>query len=265
VPELTYKTDRYEYKYYKYGSGPKNVIFLHGININKEIPYSLHGYFENKFTCYALDLPGHNGVSMDGINSFKDISSYLRVFVQQFIETNYYIVGFSLGGLIALDYANRYSKDSKLRGVVLWSSPVMGIQHGITGISKLFLNYFKYIPSKIHNFAVDKDLHKVINRLFGLNITTLEMKTTKDYKPKSFTKWLKLIDTFEFKVDNKINTLMIFGYKDRVVDESNYYAACEKINEKTKVCRIDYGGHYGTKEGTQASIQEIQTFLEYTN
>ncbi|WP_131974771.1 2-succinyl-6-hydroxy-2,4-cyclohexadiene-1-carboxylate synthase [Cricetibacter osteomyelitidis] len=95
------------------------IIFLHGLlgtksdwqKVIEKLPH---------FYCMALDLPLHGEAKSMNVQNFDDICDYLADKIQKLVnEEPYYLVGYSLGGRIALYYALQHQKTSNLKGLIL--------------------------------------------------------------------------------------------------------------------------------------------------
>lgn len=95
------------------GSGPR-ILFLHGVGLRQEC-WNLMKTFLDGFECISIDLPGH-GLSDDMAADISEVSSLTDSIFQALSIEPDYIVGHSLGSLIAVDWAARYP--DRLKGAV---------------------------------------------------------------------------------------------------------------------------------------------------
>ncbi|QPB43175.1 2-succinyl-6-hydroxy-2,4-cyclohexadiene-1-carboxylate synthase [Rodentibacter haemolyticus] len=101
-----------------------NIIFLHGLlgtaadwqKVIENLPH---------FRCIALDLPFHGKAKEIKVVDFEDTTQYLAEQIQSAVKNEpYFLVGYSLGGRIALHYALNHVlqsnvKKSQLQAVIL--------------------------------------------------------------------------------------------------------------------------------------------------
>lgn len=96
------------------------LVFLHGLLGSKE---DWKNVIENlpHFSCLALDLPFHAQAKHVQVNDFEQTCDYLATQIKaQLSNQPYYLIGYSLGGRIALYYALHYSKaKGQLQGVIV--------------------------------------------------------------------------------------------------------------------------------------------------
>ena len=102
------------------------IVIVHGLGAHGGIFANLAEFLgERRFTIYALDLRGHGrSTGQRGyINSWSEFRQDLNIFLQLIAtkEKNLplFLLGQSLGGTIALDYALRYG--DRLQGLILLS------------------------------------------------------------------------------------------------------------------------------------------------
>lgn len=107
---LTYKNS--QVSYYRFGSGPKQVICFHGYGEEARLYSFLEKHAGNQFTFYAIDLPFHGQTKWnDGLNfSHIDLHQIVRTILleaneqQKTRNEKLILMGFSLGGRIALSF-----------------------------------------------------------------------------------------------------------------------------------------------------------------
>ena len=97
-----------------------NIIFLHGLLGTKN---DWQKVIENlpHFNCIALDLPFHGQAKDLEVTNFEETAEYLAQQIKSAVKNEpYFLVGYSLGGRIALYYALQAQVErSNLQGVIL--------------------------------------------------------------------------------------------------------------------------------------------------
>ena len=97
--------------YYKFNKKNENapIIFIHGIGLNHEIWDKQINYFKN-YNTIVYDLIGHGKTPFNKKQiAMKDFSKQLLKLVDNLSLNKFHLVGFSLGSLIARDFASLYS------------------------------------------------------------------------------------------------------------------------------------------------------------
>jgi len=117
--------------YEQYGStNNPTLIFLHGFLGNHLDWHHTIEQLKDQFHCVAIDLPGHgNSVTTDLSieKGFTHCHQLIRFCVNELGVSSFALVGYSLGGRIALDYA-RSQQDPRLTHLILESSHI-GLQN----------------------------------------------------------------------------------------------------------------------------------------
>ncbi|MEB3755367.1 MAG: alpha/beta hydrolase [Desulfurococcales archaeon] len=94
--------------YKVYGEG-KPIVLIHGLNSNKEEFSPLIPEFSRQFMVVTYDLPGHGeSEAPNGLFKISDFARHLRELVEKLNIQKPHILGFSMGGGIALEYALSY-------------------------------------------------------------------------------------------------------------------------------------------------------------
>ncbi|QJQ96368.1 MULTISPECIES: 2-succinyl-6-hydroxy-2,4-cyclohexadiene-1-carboxylate synthase [Halomonadaceae] len=99
--------------------GPTPLVFLHGLLGDREEWQSVMASLSER-ECHALDLPGHGKQKALRITCFGEAHHWLCKELMRRGVTRYRLVGYSLGGRLALYHASR--RPEGLEGVLLESS-----------------------------------------------------------------------------------------------------------------------------------------------
>jgi len=135
----TIKTKQGDIAVTEAGSGETCLLFIHGNSASSEyFSFQMNSELGNKYRLVCLDLPGH-GQSGNAINPnyAYTISGYADVvieIIEQMELFNCILVGWSLGGHIALE---SIAKNAKVSGLVLTGTPPVG--PGLEDMPKAFL------------------------------------------------------------------------------------------------------------------------------
>ena len=96
------------------------IVFIHGVGLNHEIWKPQIDYFKN-CTTLSYDILGHGKTSLKKINiSFDDFSEQLIKLIDELSFEKIHLVGFSIGSLIARNFATKY--DNRLKSLILLGS-----------------------------------------------------------------------------------------------------------------------------------------------
>ena len=95
------------------------IVFIHGVGLNHKIWEPQINVFENTFLAY--DILGHGKTPLDKENlSFDDFSNQLINLIDELNIRRIHLVGFSIGSLIARNFASKYS--DRLESLILLCS-----------------------------------------------------------------------------------------------------------------------------------------------
>lgn len=99
------------------------LVFLHGFLGNHHDWFETIEYLKEDFYCIAIDLPGHGKSVTTPIPlnaGFEECHRLIKNVLNELQLQHYVLIGYSLGGRIALDYA-RTAQDINLKALVLES------------------------------------------------------------------------------------------------------------------------------------------------
>lgn len=101
-----------------------HLIFLHGL-LGDSTEWNVIRAALPHFSCIALDLPCHGSAKEICAEDFNQVCDYLWKKINRTIDHDpYYLIGYSLGGRIALHYGlhwrnNNQEKARQLQGLIL--------------------------------------------------------------------------------------------------------------------------------------------------
>jgi len=245
----------------------KTLILIHGFGANKDNWLNLANKLNGKYHLIILDLIG-DGESSKPFNIDYTINTQTKMlheFLNTFKKKNFVLVGNSMGGQIALNYAYHYKIDS-----LIVIDP-MGI--------------------KVEDSFVDKLGRKKLEEIY-LNVCTVEKMekmmeigfTKPPYVPNFILEYLtqekckvSKLDAYKYKglYDNNLNllddmtekskkinipTLILWGKEDKVISVKNAYAL-NKYIKNSKLIIFDNIGHMPMLEDAELTVNSIIEFL----
>jgi len=116
MPYITLKESKVRYimveNTNKVGHG-ETLFFLHGLGGNiYNWAYQIK-HFSDSYQVVALELPGHGRSSGKGATAIQDYTELLRGFFEAMRLPQVILIGHSMGGAIALDYAIKHQESLK--------------------------------------------------------------------------------------------------------------------------------------------------------
>lgn len=95
----------------------RNIILLHGALGSSAGWHAVAGIWDGAESLLVPDLPGHGDSSPSASEaSLAEMVSYLEKFIKENISGGYVIIGYSMGGYIALKFAS--SQPENLKGII---------------------------------------------------------------------------------------------------------------------------------------------------
>ena len=215
---------------YEYGGNGKNIIFLHCWAGSKEYwKYTAQALASN-FRVYALDLKGFGDSDKpeDGY-TIDDFTNLLKEFFNKIGINKAILVGHSMGGKIAVDFAERYP--DKVEKLVLVGTPI--------GKVSLGLKMFTY-P------IIGKPWYWLVRKLVGHSLQTQEAKEAWS-KPttNSAINSMKMMSNTDLadKLPNIcVPTLVVTGERDISANAKQNHIYLQRLKD-VKFCIIRNAGH----------------------
>jgi abhydrolase domain-containing protein 6 len=254
---------------YAEGGAGDTIIMLHGFGGNKDNWPRFAKYFTPNYRVIIPDLPGFGDSSKSQDAKYNIMSQVerLNLFVKKLKLTKFHIVGNSMGGSIAGNYAATYPDMVKTlalfdsAGVVtpVKSERALLLEKGINplvamdekGYDRLLEIVFNRpppLPPVIKKYLAKQAIkagplnEKIYNEMTNTDITSLEGKLNKITAP----------------------TLIVWGDKDKVIDVSSVPIFKKKI-KSSKSAIIKECGHLPMMEKPQETASVYQAFLKGKN
>tara|TARA_Y100000590_G_scaffold245541_1_gene275899 strand:+ start:177 stop:968 length:792 start_codon:yes stop_codon:yes gene_type:complete len=223
--------------------GTKNpIVFIHGVGLNQSIWKPQIDFFKN-YTTLTYDLLGHGTTPLNKSKiDFNDFSSQLLSLINELEFTKIHLVGFSLGALIARDFASKHS--DKLCSLII---------HG--SIYKRTENQKRVVLNRFHLAKMDKPAsrHTALRRWFTPNFIKKNPEIYKkiylDLEKNDRKNFLKAYELFVHYQDDDMlikkinaNTLITTGEND-VGSTPEMARNLSKIIKDSKFVEIKKGRH----------------------
>ncbi len=213
--------------YLKKGTGPV-VIFIHGWAMASTVWVNQLDYFSGKgFTAAAPDLRGH-GYSLDkGPYTVSQMASDLNDFIDEMGYNDLFLVGWSMGGMILLEYMERFpEKASSL--ILVGSTPrFVTDDHHSFGLPQKDLRAMQTRLKRDFHRAVFEFRKSITDGIKEANKKIILQAPLPSYDAAmSGLKELMVLDLSSELSDINIPVLVVHGSKDRVckLSASRYMA-----------------------------------------
>ena len=235
------------------------IVFIHGVALTHKIWQPQLDYFNNK-TTIAYDILGHGKTPLNKSNiSFDDFSEQLINLLNELNFDKIHLIGFSIGSLIARNFAIRYNdrlKSLTLLGSIFKRSEEQ--QNIVNDRFNLAKKNLKLSKQALKRWFTDEYLEK--------NPDTYE-KISSILERNNMENFLKVYKLFVFHKNDenfkkiKVNTLVMTGENDvgSTVDMSKKLSALIS-NSQLKV--IKNGKHLCGIECADDVNMTINNFIE---
>ena len=247
--------------YYRFGSGPKLAICFHGYGEDGKIYSFLERHAGSDFTFYSIDLPFHGKTQWNEgpLFSHGDLLQIIQeIFRQNYInphiiagQTNleYSIVGFSLGGRIALSLYQ--AKPENIKKIILLAPDGLKINHWYWFATQTWMG------NKIFAFSMREPgwflgLLKVANKLGLVNASVFKFVNyyigNKEARRLLYQRWTTLRKLKPNPVRIKANIRqyktqirLLYGRHDRIILPIRGQKFQKGIEEFCRLTIIDSG------------------------
>ena len=212
---MSKSTDLFQ-TYYKLNNPNKKnlIIFIHGIGLTHEIWDDQISYFKN-YSTIVYDLIGHGKTPFNKKQlSIKDFTKQLLGLVNGLNINKFHLVGFSLGSLIARDFASVHSD-------LLNSLTIFGTVYKRSENEKRqIINRYEVMKHK-KDITKKRALYRWFTEKFINKNPLIYEKIYKMLKNTNHETWLKIYKIFSHHEDDvesikkiKANTLVVTGEND---------------------------------------------------
>jgi pimeloyl-ACP methyl ester carboxylesterase len=232
----------YQHGYSWMHSGKKGntkIVLLHGYADSCQLFAKLIPKIENKYEVFALDLPMCE--KENRIYSLNELADYVLSFTKKLKLTNYLLVGFSLGGMVATKVASL--DEHNLSGLILLnSSPSLITNHKLR---KFIKKLFPIWKQKVVLFIISRiSTHKLFRKRLGqTNIGESSLMRMKKNYISVFGTLFSVIGSsveYEFINLNLPKSINIFQ-DDAIVTHKKYYKYLKNLPCQLKI--LEEGGH----------------------
>lgn len=246
----------------------KTLVLIHGFGGNKDNWLELAKKFDGKYHLIIPDLIGDGDSSkpLDINYTIENQTKMLHECLNKFADKNLVLIGNSMGGQIALNYAYHYPINS----LILIDS--MGFQVEKSYVGKLGNKEFEKM---YFNVCSIEKMQKMVEIGFSkppyIPDVILEHLTQEKCKVSELDrhkyrgiidKNLNILEDMSLKSKKiQIPTLIIWGEEDRIISVQNAFAFHDKIKNSQLVI-LKGIGHMPMIEESKITAQHIVEFLK---
>ncbi len=215
--EAFVNVDGSKIRYLKSGAGKKNLLLIHGLGASAERWESVIPSFSTDYTVYVPDLIGFGLSDKPSADySTEFFANFLASFLREINVTNSIVIGSSLGGQIAVEYASLNQKSVEKLILV---SPAGAMKQSTPALDAYIMAALYPDPESAKNaFSMMSGLNKDVNQttIDGF-VQRMRMPNAK-YAFMSTILGLKNSPEISTKLEIlEIPTLVIWGELDPVI------------------------------------------------
>jgi pimeloyl-ACP methyl ester carboxylesterase len=262
--------------YLEQGQGTP-LLLLHGTAIDSaSLSYAASiPFFAQHFRVIAPDWPGYGQSEQPHKTlTISDYSEILKSFINSLSLNDIHLLGFSMGGAVALQYALGHP----LKSLTLVSSyglgkyvhlpvlPYMALRVPKLAASVLFsLRFSKLLTALVLKYLIFAQSRLVTPAL----VSEVYEQLKKPFAEDAFMRWIRgevglryLRSSFEDNLNSlKTPTLLLHGNRDLVIPALYAKRAAEKIHSST-LHIVPRCGHWLMREQTKVFQEKTLEFLE---
>ncbi|OGO19945.1 MAG: hypothetical protein A2Z15_03125 [Chloroflexi bacterium RBG_16_50_11] len=256
IQSKTIKVDGLDVHYYTAGQGEPLVV-IHGGGGDARTWWRNIKELAGKYTIYAPDLPGYGGSQpLNGSYYIPELSDFIEKFAGNLGLEKFSIVGHSLGGGVALNYALDFP--ARIKKLVLVSSLCLGNEIAFWVRFFSLPAFFKLLGAvAVFGFKCVKWLISHLNPAkYILPLTPASMAvgvSISDFHHQTLVLEKRLPEI-------KMPTLLVWGGRDPVVPVKQAYRAAKAIPD----CRVEVfknRGHNVHRDELRKFSRLISEFL----
>lgn len=264
IPPTKFITSRgAKIRYADIGKG-RVIVLLHGF------PFSLDIWFGNgyanalakKFRVIAIDLPGHGKSECIGyVQKMELMADVVKDVMDELNLRRYVVAGHSMGGYVALAFAERYPEN--LRGLCLFHSSAspdsaekkLDRDRGIKLVKRNPVKYTNALVGNLFAVANQKYMKKEINWVRRIAAKTKKQGIVASIEGMKIRRNREIILKFA-----KYPVLFIAGTRDIVIpfEAMQKQADLPKIGKLVALERV---GHMGFLEAKEIAVKKLRAFV----
>lgn len=228
----------------------KAVLIIHGFAggtyDEENLAFSLE--LEKNLDVYTFTLPGHDKSIMTGVKK-DDWTKACCEKIELLIKSGYkniYVIGHSMGGVLASYLASKYKQIKKL----VLAAPAFEAMDSSDGNINIFSS-LKKTPQIVKTYSTDEIISRVIKMPLPMVFEFQKLIQENQELPKKIT----------------CPTLIIHGTNDQIVPLSSSKKIYEnlKVPYKKMIIANDITHHLFKSDKTDILIKEVISFLKYNN
>ena len=237
------------------------IVFIHGVGLTKEIWEPQTNFFKD-YNTLTYDLLGHGKTSLKKTKvSFEDFTKQLLKLVDGLNINKFHLIGFSLGSLIARDFASLYS--DRLSSLIIFGT----VYKRSEDEKRQILNRYEMMKLK-KDITKKRAVYRWFNEKFIKENPKIYEKIYSMLENTNHNTWLKIYKLFVHHEDDdesikKItsNTLVLTG-RDDIGSKPKMSEEISKIIKGSQYKIIKNGKHLCNIECSEVFNLTVREFID---
>jgi len=265
---LTYKSSQIHYL--KSGAGKRALIALHGYSDSAHSFDLLQDHLDDQFTMIAIDLPFHGntlwneGLTLRPDELFEIIDAILEDL--SLPHTKIYLVGFSMGGRIALSLYQTIP--ARIEKLILLASDGLHISKWYwiatqTWMGNALFNFTTKYPGWFFGMLnAGKKMKMIKQNVYKFSMSSMQEKRLRD---DLYTRWTTMRRfTTNFKklkslvITNKTPVRLIYGEYDHIIRTNGGEKFKDGIEQHCKLISLPCEHHVLVQKNIDAIVRLIK-------
>lgn len=245
----------------KQGQGP-DLVFLHGWGMNAAIWQPLVEHLKDEFHIICVDLPGHGASSYESSWQLDELIAAL----DKRLPEQFCLVGWSLGGMIALEFSVLFPQ--RVNKLIMLAASAKFTQANDWEFAQAVdvLIAFKEAVSKSPKAALRRFLLLQTQGMEETKVIDKQMKLFINSNPlpkaESLKCGLEMLATLDLRVQMqqvKVPVLMLLGELDQLVPVEAVLDS-KKLNQQLNVSVINEAAHLPFVSHMDETLAELRGF-----
>jgi len=247
----------------KYGEAGNPILILHGLFGMSDNWHNMARRLSLTHTVYCLDLRNHGQSPHSALMNYKVMADDIWEFMNLENMNQCIIIGHSMGGKLAMEFANKYpEKIKKLMvvdiapkaykpGHIIYFEAMKSINYLAASRKEIEDNMAQKITDKGEMLFLLKNLYRKENGMFGLKINLEAIENN----------YAQIIGEILFTKPISVPTLFIKGEK------SHYITDADIENIKINFTQVSFetianAGHWVHAENFEGFLSAVNHFLQ---
>ncbi len=260
--EIKYKGIKVAYDFRKKKAKPV-LVMLHGFLESGVVWHDYIKVLSKKYTIFNIDLLGHGGTECTGyVHTMEEMADMVRFVLRAHDVRRAFFVGHSMGGYVALAFAEQYPDNTK--GVCLFNSSALADtklkkQDRDRAIQVVKLNHERFINEVIPKLFVRMDtpsLRRALKQTLKVALNTSKQGIISALEGMKIRENREIVLKFA-----PYPVLFVVGKQDGLLRYEELIKQ-SKLNDKGRHYLSEKGGHLCFFEDKYPCLQALIDFME---